>query len=117
VARTTGTTGKAGGKVVVASGKIGAAAMLGGATRSPYLSHRIGRSIGGSAPTSRAKNALIGSNVENPTQSLDDHADGSTGTSSAVAIESERATDHALSKDHRVESDAQSQDIDESGAF
>jgi type IV secretion system protein TrbL len=80
VARTTGKSGMVGGKIVVASGKVGAAAMLGGATRSPYLSHRIGRTLGGTAPTSRAKDVLIGSNGEDTT------------TTSPAAVESERAS-------------------------
>lgn len=56
--------GKAYGKTVVAGSKIGAAAMIGGVTQNPYMGMKAGQYIGGSRPSNRAKEMLIGSNME-----------------------------------------------------
>jgi hypothetical protein len=116
VAKTTGKTGMAGRKVVVASGKVGAAAMLGGATRSPYLSHRIGRTLGGTAPTSRAKDVLIGSNGENTNKTLDQVEMDAT-TTSPAAVESERASYRMRDSAEVADPDVESSGFNNSDSF
>jgi hypothetical protein len=115
LATTAGNTANVGGKAVVVSGKIGAAAMLGGATRSPYLSHRIGRSVGRVSPTSRARNVIIGSNSEGVNQST--RGDESRSASTSAAVESEVSASRVMNRMEVPESDIQPEEFDEGDTF
>lgn len=95
-AKVSGKTGVSGGKMtgkaIVASGKVGTAMMLGGVTQSPFLGHRVGKSIGRASPTSRVKDPLIGTNPEQPNTVVNHGAEAPI-ESSINPLGAERAVD------------------------